>query len=105
MIDKKISDKIKGITQEIYTKLEFDGIIRVDYIIYQGKVYVNEINTVPGSLAYYLFVKTLKEYTELLTTLINDSLVRGAKDSTLIKNFSSGILSIGGCKASKRLKK
>ena len=31
------------------------GIVRIDYMFVNNEIYVNEINTTPGSLAYYLF--------------------------------------------------
>lgn len=104
-IDKRCADKIKAITTSTYQKLGFDGVVRIDYMLKDNKIYLNEINSVPGSLAYYLFVKTLKEYTGMLTQLIDDAIVRGARDSTFTKNFSSGILSATGSKGAKRLKK
>ena len=58
-IDKKLSDKIKKITKKVYTKLNFSGVIRIDYFVSDGKVYLNEINSIPGSLSYYLFFDTI----------------------------------------------
>lgn len=104
-IDKRLSQKIKNLTAKVYQSLGFEGIIRVDYMVVDGVVYLNEINSVPGSLAYYLFVKTLKEYTNILNQLIAWALVRGARDSTVTKKYSSGILSLTGSKGAKRLKK
>jgi D-alanine-D-alanine ligase len=39
----------------IYTKLFHGSIIRCDFFVVDEKVYLNEINSVPGSLASYLF--------------------------------------------------
>lgn len=103
-IEKAVSDKIKKTTQKVYEGLAFNGVIRVDYIVKGKEVYLNEINSVPGSLAYYLFVKTLKEFTSLLSDLIADALNRGARKSTVTKKFSSGILTATGSKGAKRLK-
>lgn len=44
--------EIKRITEKIYREMGFGGVIRVDFIASADKLYVNEINTVPGSLAY-----------------------------------------------------
>lgn len=46
--------KIIEIAKQIYDSLEMKGIVRIDFIE-KEKLYVNEINTVPGSMAYYLF--------------------------------------------------
>ncbi len=71
-IPKSVSDKIKSTTEKIYRKADLNGIIRVDYIIKEGKIFVNEINTVPGSLAYYLFCDTIKDFSKLLSNLIEE---------------------------------
>lgn len=103
-IPKKLSSKIKQITAKIYRELGFSGVIRVDFLVSNGEVFVNEINSVPGSLSYYLFTKTLKEWSAVLTNLINQSLENFARQSTLIKKYHSGILSLTGSKGAKRLK-
>lgn len=104
-IDNKLSDKIKKTTQTVYQALGFEGVIRVDYIVKDNQVYLNEINSVPGSLSYYLFVKTLKEFGQMLNNLVDQSLNENARRSTLVKKFSSGILGAHGSKGAKRLKK
>ncbi len=102
-IPKKISDKIQRLTEKIYLELDVQGVIRIDYFLSGERVFVNEINTVPGSLAYYLFGDTLKS----LTTMINESIAVGEKrfavESSFNKEYNSGILSTFGAKGSKRL--
>ena len=100
-IDKSVRDKIRQTTEKIYRKADFIGVIRIDYILANGKIYVNEINTVPGSLAYYLFVDTIKDFSILLTNLIEEG-VRKRKDYDK-RNFlySSNILNGFGSKSGK----
>lgn len=104
-IDKKLSDKIKKITEKIYRRLNFKGVIRIDFFILNGQVYVNEINTVPGSLAYYLFSDTLKGFTVMLNQLICVTEQDFAKDSSVQKTYNSGILKMSGGKGNKTLVK
>ena len=51
------SKKIQNMTVKLYTALECKGIIRCDFLLDKasGEIYLNEINTVPGSLAGYLY--------------------------------------------------
>ena len=102
-IDKKYSDKIKNATRKIYREMGFKGVIRIDYFIADGEVYLNEINTVPGSLAYYLFSDTLKGFTLMISELIEVAERDFAKESTAQKTFKSGILARAGSKGAKRL--
>ena len=102
-IPYEISNKIKGITKKVYNALSITGTIRVDYFYKNGEVYLNEINTVPGSLSYYLFTDTLKGFSELLNEQIAMAEKKFATDSSMIKKFPSSILNIGGIKSAKRL--
>ncbi|MBE7086722.1 MAG: ATP-grasp domain-containing protein [Clostridiales bacterium] len=104
-IHKKIADKIKKISAAVYTALKFEGIIRIDYILDGETVYLNEINSVPGSLAYYLFCDTLQEFSSVLTDLIRKAEQNFAVESTFVKDFGSSILTGLGTKGSKRLSK
>ena len=47
--------EIKAATEKIYRALGARGVVRVDFFVADGSVYVGEVNTVPGSLAAYLF--------------------------------------------------
>lgn len=91
-IPNEISSKIQSITEKIYRKCDFLGVIRIDFIIHGGKIYVNEINTVPGSLSYYLHCKTLKEFTLMLTDLINEGIKNFNDESDRTYVFESGVL-------------
>ncbi|RXJ86973.1 D-alanine--D-alanine ligase [Arcobacter sp. CECT 8985] len=54
-ISEELEIKIKQSFKTIYNTL-FDGaLIRCDFFVKEGEVYLNEINPVPGSMANYLF--------------------------------------------------
>ena len=91
-LPKNISDKIKNITEKIYRKGDFFGIVRIDFLLKDDKIYVNEINTVPGSLAYYLFVDTFKDFSFLLTQLINESIKKHQSYKKRVFDFKSQVL-------------
>ena len=102
-IDKKLSNKVKKITEKIYSELDFKGVIRIDFFIYNNKVYVNEINSIPGSLSYYLFFDTMKGFSKMLTSLILASEKNFLDSSNYITKYNSGILGSIGSKGAKRL--
>ncbi len=101
-INKRLSDKIKNITKKVYTECEFSGVVRIDYFISDGKVYLNEINSVPGSLAYYLFCDRLKDFSVMLDKLITSAVAEQAKKSTYSTQYHSGILTKSGTKGAKK---
>ena len=83
------------------------GVTRIDFMIDMatGKVYLNELNTIPGSLSFYLWEPKGVKYTELLERMISLALKRYRKNSKISYSFDTNILSMGGsfgAKGSKR---
>ena len=77
--------------------------LAVKQVISGEKVYLNEINAVPGSLAYYLFTDTLAGFKDILTELIGVCVKEFSESGTLQRNYDSGILRAIGGKSAKRL--
>ncbi len=102
-IKKSVSDKIKRTAEKIYREGDFSGVIRIDFFCAEDKVLVNEINSVPGSLAYYLFSKTITDFKEVLKEIITVAEREFAKEMSFKKKFDSCVLNITGVKSSKRL--
>ena len=102
-ISKTLSNKIKRIAKKIYTQLDFTGVMRIDFFCVNEKVYVNEINSVPGSLAYYLFSQTITDFKVVLDQVIGCAERDFARESSFRKKFQSSVLNITGVKSSKRL--
>ena len=102
-VSDDIIRQVKSITEQIYSEFCFNGVIRVDYLYdnAQHKLYVNEINSIPGSLAYGLFsdVYSLTEYGELLVKQAERDYT---ETSNLTSSFSSSVLTIGGGKHRKK---
>ena len=71
-IDKNLKKQIKNLTSKVYHVFNCFGVVRVDFIYDKdkGKLYVNELNTIPGSLAFYLF-KNMK-FKDLVICLIEE---------------------------------
>ena len=101
-ISKELSQKIKSITEKVYRKGDFTGVIRIDYLVLDGKVYLNEINSVPGSLAYYLFCDSVKDFSNMLTELLQEGLQKHVRESNRNYTFNSNVLTeIKGAKGGK----
>ena len=69
------------------------------------KVYINEINTIPGSLAFYLWEPKGVKYTELLERMIQLALKRHRQGEKISYTFETNILSMGGSFGSKGSKR
>jgi len=74
-IDAELNAKINEYTKKIYTTLGFNSVVRVDYIFNKstGVLYFNEVNTIPGSMAFYLYEPLGIDYISLIDTLIENS--------------------------------
>ncbi|MFQ6752103.1 MAG: hypothetical protein ACLRFL_00865, partial [Clostridia bacterium] len=73
-IDKELVEKINTMTKGIYSTLNMNGVVRIDYIFDadSNEIYFNEINTIPGSMAYYLFEPIGVDYISLMDMLIDN---------------------------------
>ena len=77
-ISESLKHKIQSLTKQAYTIFNCSGVIRCDYIYYNRKLYLNEINSVPGSLAFYLFEPNTS-FTTLLDNLITTAIMQKSK--------------------------
>lgn len=85
----KTADKIKEYVKRIYEAFRVHGVVRADFLVSGKEVYFNELNTVPGSLATYLFGQRLTDARDFLSALIEDALSRNLEEKETV---SSGIL-------------
>lgn len=109
-IEDELKEKIQALSCEIFRMMDCKGVVRIDYMFDRNGagLYITEINTIPGSLAFYLWNEAGVPYAELI-----DRMVEGAKRAHEDKNlrnyaFTSDILSSvslgGGTKGAKGTK-
>lgn len=68
------AETVQSITRMLYRRLRLRGVVRADFLVVGKDVYFNEMNTVPGSLAWYLFCDKLSDFKEMLTRLIEQGI-------------------------------
>ncbi len=98
--------EIQEYASRIYRHLGCSGIVRIDFIVdmASNSVYLNEINTIPGSLAFYLWEATDKKFSTLISEVIANAEKRHLKANKTKKNFSSNVLfKMDGSKLSGKL--
>ncbi len=92
--DKTISKKIVALTKKVYELLDCAGVVRVDFLFdsKEKQLFVNEINTIPGSLACYLF----KDYafSEILSAMIKQAEDDICQEQKLTKTFESSAIEV-----------
>ena len=98
--------EVQELAVKSFQKLGCNGVARIDFMIDEenGKLYFNEINTIPGSLAFYLWEPVGISYPELLDRMIRLALKRVREEESITFSFDTNILnqnSLGGVKGGK----
>lgn len=104
-IDEKLTLEVQDIAKRAFKALNLSGVCRIDFLIdgKSKKVYINEPNTIPGSLSFYLWEETNKPYEQLLDEMITIAIkqykTKHSKtvsfETNILKNFS-GVKGIKG---------
>lgn len=99
-------EEVRELAVRSFKALGCNGVSRIDFMIDADtdKLYFNEINTIPGSLAFYLWEPVGVPYKEMLDRMIQLALKRERTEESLTFTFDTNILnqaSFGGSKGSK----
>jgi D-alanine-D-alanine ligase len=105
-LSKEKREKIRSLAVKTFQVLNCNGVSRIDFMIdtETDQLYVNEINTIPGSLAFYLWEPVGVKYDELLDRMVVLALKRDRELNEISYSFDTNILSgvkLGGMKGSK----
>lgn len=93
-ISEELTKEIKDTSLKVCDVLNLSGVVRIDFLIdgKTNKFYVNEPNTIPGSLAFYLWKYDGLEYRELLNEIIDLALKEYKQRVKKVNSFESNIL-------------
>lgn len=89
---------IRKTAVEAFRYLNCNGVARIDFMIDMAtdKIYINEFNTIPGSLAFYLWEPKGVKYTALLDRMIELALKRHRQAEKINYSFDTNLLAMGG---------
>ena len=92
------TEKIKFLAGETFRVLSCHGVSRVDVIVDSKTrdIYVNEINTIPGSLSFYLWEATGITFEKLMERLVSLAIKRKREQSHKTVSYDQNIFSLGG---------
>ena len=93
-IDSNLATRIQNLSKQIFTLIGAGGVVRLDFIVVKKpqKIYINEINSIPGSLAYYLWEASGISFSELLDKVIDLAKEEHKKKKQLKRKFESPVL-------------
>ena len=95
-LDKDQEDEIYNLAKNTFKLLNCEGISRIDFIIDgdNNKIYVNEINTIPGSLSFYLWEPKGVKFSELLNKAIRIAIKRQERRNKITYSTNVNILNM-----------
>lgn len=102
-IPEETAARIRALSMDIFQALDCKGVVRIDYLLddADGSVYVGEINTIPGSLAFYLWEPLGLKFGKMLDEMIRHALTAAADRRESVFSYKSDILKdqkLGGVK-------
>lgn len=110
-IEEELRDRIQALSVDIFRMMDCRGCVRIDYMYDQeaGELYITEINTIPGSLAFYLWENAGMPYRKLIDRMValaekahqDKNRSNYAYTSDILKSASFGAKGSKGTKGSK----
>lgn len=97
-LPEKVSEKIQKLASETFRVLACNGVSRIDFMIDNdtNDIYVNEINTIPGSLSFYLWEESGISFPDLIDKLIALALKRKRDIDRKTYSYDTNIFAMGG---------
>lgn len=94
-IPEDLTQSIREFACRTFKAIGGHGVVRIDFLMddKSKEVFVNEINTIPGSLAFYLWEADGMKYSEMLDKLISLAFSRQRKKENLRFEIDTNILS------------
>ncbi|MBD5214716.1 MAG: D-alanine--D-alanine ligase [Bacteroidales bacterium] len=106
----EMTERIQHLAAETFRVLSCHGVSRVDVIVDRdtNEIYVNEINTIPGSLSFYLWEATGITFPQLMDRLVTLALKRRRELAQKTQTYDANIFALGkgtkGVKGAKGVK-
>ena len=92
-LDGALEAEIRDLSRKVAAAAGLRGVARIDFLEQDGKVYVNEVNTIPGSMAAYLWIDPPLSRTQLFQDMVAEALATPARvfstagsDGTALRN-------------------
>ena len=106
-ISEELTRRIQQMAIDIFKAVDGRGTARVDFLVREaaGEVYLNEINTMPGSLAFYLWQETGMSPQQVVDELIRLAFDAHAEKRKTIYDYKTGLIAHAAARGLKGLKK
>lgn len=92
-IEVGLAERVRELAARVATVYGVRGISRIDFLERDGEMWVNEINTIPGSMAAYLWIDPPRDRAELFDAMVSEAAAAPARsfstagsDGTALRN-------------------
>ena len=106
-IPDELTERVRELSVRTFRALNCLGVARIDFLndTESGELWVNEINTIPGSLAFYLWEAAGVPFPRMLDRMLDAAFKRQRERAALTFTYDTNILSgvsLGGAKGAKQ---
>ena len=91
-LPEEVSQRIRELAKKAFMAIDASGTSRVDFLYDNKNIYVNEINTIPGSISFYLWEPSGLPFKELITRLIEIAEKKHQDESENIDSYDIDLL-------------
>ncbi|MGI5841768.1 MAG: D-alanine--D-alanine ligase [Christensenellales bacterium] len=93
-LSRKLMNTVELLSKQAYIKFGLSGVIRIDYLYntQTKEFYMNEINTIPGSLSFYLWKPKGISFKKQISLQIQQAEEKQAQKNKNNTNFNSVLL-------------
>jgi D-alanine-D-alanine ligase len=102
-----LTQRIQQMAVDAFRAVDGRGLARVDFLVREqaGEVFLNEINTIPGSMAFYLWQESGMSPSEVVDRLIDLALEAYSDKRKTVYNYKTGLLTHAAARGLKGIKK
>ena len=78
-IPQEAAEEVRAVTAKVYSSLGMRGVVRFDYLLSGSELFLSEVNTVPGSMAWYLFADSFARFRPVLEAVTEQAVADDAE--------------------------
>ncbi len=99
-IEPEMRDRVRAMAKDAFSTIGCEGVARVDFLMKDGELFINEINTIPGALSNYLFTGAGEEikFDRLIDRLLEMAVRRAKEEDALKYSYKSDLETTGSKK-------
>jgi D-alanine-D-alanine ligase len=105
-ISGALTQRIQDLSLRAFMAVDGRGIVRIDYLVKpdEAAVYLNEMNTLPGSLAFYLWQESGMSHAQVVTKLVKLAQTAHADKRRNVYDYKTNLVSVAAARGAKGAK-